>query len=101
MQTIGQVASLLLALAMFALVVGAALYPFVMLVDVLMQPRSRWRQVGRSKVGWALIVLFGSFIGALAYALTVRRDLKAAAGDPNPAYAPPPPPPPVQGGSMG
>jgi len=58
-----------------AAVAAVALFPFVVLADVLSQHRSRWRVVRRSKTRWALIVLFGSYVGATAYLLVVRRDL--------------------------
>lgn len=75
METLRQFLGLFVSLLMMSLVIGLALYPFVMLMDVLIRPRWQWRAIERSKLGWALIVFFGSIFGAIAYAITVRRQL--------------------------
>lgn len=78
METVQQLLGLFVALLMMSLVVGLTLYPFVMLVDVLIRPRWQWRAIEWSKLGWASIVFFGSFVGAIGYAITVRRQLSDA-----------------------
>lgn len=85
----------LLALVFVLAVAALALFPFVVLVDVLVQHRGRWQAIGRSKPLWALVVLFGSYVGAVAYLVLVRRDLMEAAGTVPPPRFPPPPPPPA------
>lgn len=75
MDVVQQLLGLFVSLLMLSLVIGVTLYPFVMLVDLLIRPRWQWRAIERSKAGWALIVFFGSIFGAIAYAGTVRRQL--------------------------
>jgi hypothetical protein len=68
-------------LVLVFLVVGLAGTVFWVwsLVDVLRRPDQQYAAAGQTKLVWALVVLFGHFIGALIFLLVARPQLERAA----------------------
>lgn len=76
-----------LMLLIFAISIGGLIVWLVALVEIVRIPDHQFRAARTDKVVWVLVVALASWIGALIWWFTVRKDVLAAAGQ-----IPPPPP---------